>query len=101
MASRGTPAWKNASAMRYGVHGSWGPGFSTSPICSGITGSHRVGTPGQVGGRSRPHTGRVGRQHRPDDRALRLVADGHAALLAEAGREHVEGEPARQRVEDA
>ena len=28
MASRGMPAWKNASAMRYGVHGSCGPGFS-------------------------------------------------------------------------
>ena len=36
--------------MRYGVHGSCGPGFSTRPICMGITGSHSVCTPGEFDG---------------------------------------------------
>ena len=33
IASRKMPTWKNASAMRYGVQDSYGPGFSTNPIC--------------------------------------------------------------------
>ena len=59
MASRGTPAWKNAWAIRHGVHGSCGPGFSTSPICSGMIGSHRLCTPGEFDGSTMPSTGVV------------------------------------------
>jgi hypothetical protein len=51
------PASKNADAIRYGVHGSCGPGLSTSPTCSGITGSHSVCTPGEFEGSTRPTTG--------------------------------------------
>ncbi len=43
--------------MRYGVHGSCGPGLSTSPICMGITGSHSVWTPGEFEGSTRPTAG--------------------------------------------
>ena len=50
----GMPAWMNAAAMRYGVHGSCGPGLSTRPICSGMTGSHSVCTPGEFDGSTRP-----------------------------------------------
>ena len=57
IASRGTPAWVNAAIMRYGVHGSCGPGFSTRPICSGITGSHSVCTPGEFDGSTSRSTG--------------------------------------------
>ena len=51
------PASKNAEAMRYGVHGSCGPGLSTSPICIGITGSQSVCTPGEFEGSTSPSTG--------------------------------------------
>ena len=57
MAWRGTPAAKNACAMRHGVHGSWGPGLSTRPICNGTTGSHRLCTPGELEGSTMPSTG--------------------------------------------
>ena len=53
----GTPAWMNACAMRYGVHGSCGPGLSTRPICSGMIGSHSVCTPGELLGSTMPSTG--------------------------------------------
>ena len=66
--SRGTPASMKAETMRYGVHGSCGPGFSTNPSCRGITGSHK-----------RMHARRIGRQHRRQHRRLRLVADDDAA----------------------
>ena len=46
------------------------------------------------------HTRRVRRQHETEHRTLRLIADRHAALFALAGREHVERQPARQRLED-
>ena len=48
----------------------------------------------------RVHARRVRRQHETEHRALRLIADRHAALLALAGREHVERQAARQRLED-
>ena len=48
----------------------------------------------------RVDTGRIGRQHQPEHRALRLIADGHAAFLAVAAAEHVEREPARERGQD-
>ncbi len=51
------PAWKNASVMRNGVHGSCGPGLNTSPIWSGMMGSHKVWTPGLFDGSTRPSTG--------------------------------------------
>src|SRR6185436_16134249 len=57
MASRGTPAWKNAAAIRYGVQGSCGPGFSTKPTCIGMTGSQSVWTPGEFEGKTKPSTG--------------------------------------------
>src|SRR5258708_35232012 len=43
--------------MRYGVHGSCGPGLRTRPTCSGITGSHSVCTPGEFDGSTSPTTG--------------------------------------------
>ena len=86
---RGMPASKNAAAMRYGVHGSCGPGFSTRPHL------HRDDRQPQ-----RVHARRVRRQDQTEHRALHLVTDRNAALLTVPGREHVEREPARQRLED-
>ena len=43
--------------MRYGVHGSCGPGLRTRPICSGTMGSHSVCTPGEFEGSTMPTTG--------------------------------------------
>jgi hypothetical protein len=59
MAPRGIPASKNAEAMRYGVHGSCGPGLSTRPICIGTIGSHSVWTPGEFDGSTSPSTGLI------------------------------------------
>ena len=57
MACFGTPAWTNACAMRYGVHGSCGPGLRTRPICIGMIGSQSVWTPGELLGSTMPSTG--------------------------------------------
>ena len=55
----GTPAAKKACVIRQGVHGSCGPGFSTSPICNGMIGSQRLCTPGEFDGSTMPSTGVV------------------------------------------
>jgi hypothetical protein len=46
------------------------------------------------------HAGRVRRQHEPTTGLCDLIADRHAALDAVAGRQHVERQARRQRVED-
>ncbi len=71
IASVGMPASIIAANMRYGVHGSCDPGLSTSPICSGITGSHSVCTPGEFDGNTAPSAS-----------ALCLVAHRHAAAFS-------------------
>ena len=47
----------NILSRGYGVHGSCGPGLSTSPTCIGMMGSQRVCTPGELLGRTMPSTG--------------------------------------------
>ena len=76
-------------------HPIWRPGFLRSGL------EDKPDLHGNDRHPQRVHTGRVRGQHEPEHRAVRLIADRHAAFFSVPLREGVEGETARQRRENA
>ena len=69
--------------MRYGVQGSWGPGFKTKPICNGIAGNHKVWTPGEFEGKTALKGEVLGRARRVAEVAGGFLGLGNKVSLEE------------------